>query len=330
MEGFTGRIVAALPPGAADADAQDRAGRAGHARDARTTASHHHRLVKTGAAWRRAATSSAAAIPLFFNNDVLMGVIRPAEAIPETHVLPQRRRRRDALLPRGQRHVRERLRHAALRPGRLHRHPDRHHLAADARTRASTTASSTSSRRPRSSRRSATSTTTASCWSTRPYSQPRPHAPESRSRAHDDRRLRDPRQGARPDHGLPLPAPPVRRRRLGRLPVPVPLQHRRLRADHRARPPAAAGAPDVRGAQLRRLLVRAAQVRLPPAGDSGALQPLEHQQRRGHLLRGGQLHEPPRRGDQLVHGASRRASRTARIRARSRRRSARRRPRSWP
>ena len=31
------------------------------------------------------------------------------------------------------------------------------------------------------------------------------------------------------------------------------------------------------GAELRRLLVRAAQVRLPPARDPGAVQPLEHQ-----------------------------------------------------
>ena len=71
--------------------------------------------------------------------------------------------------------------------------------------------------------------------------------------------------------------PPVRRRRLGRLPVAVRVQHRRLRADHRAGPPAAAGPPDVRGAELRRVLVRAAQVRLPPARDPGAVQPLEHQ-----------------------------------------------------
>ena len=51
----------------------------------------------------------------------------------------------------------------------------------------------------------------------------------------------------------------------------------RLPADHRAGPPAAAGPPDVPGAQLRRVLVRAAQVRLPPARDPGAVQPLEHQ-----------------------------------------------------
>ena len=82
---------------------------------------------------------------------------------------------------------------------------------------------------------------------------------------------------------------------------PFRVQHRRLPADHRAGPPAAAGPPDVPGPELRRLLVRAPQVRLPPARDPGAVQPLEHQQRRGHLLRGRQLHEPARGGDRVVH-----------------------------
>ena len=122
---------------------------------------------------------------------------------------------------------------------------------------------------------------------------------------------------------------PFDARRLGRLPLAVRVQHRRLRADHRPGPPAAAGPPDVPGPQLRRLLVRAAQVRLPPAGDPGAVQPLEHQQRRGHLLRRRQLHEPARRGDRRASRSTRRGSRTDPIRARSRRRSARRRPRSW-
>ena len=62
--------------------------------------------------------------------------------------------------------------------------------------------------------------------------------------------------------------PPVRRRRLGRLPLPVHVQRRGLRADHRPGAPAAAGAPGVRGLQLRGLQLRAAQGRLPPAGRS--------------------------------------------------------------
>ena len=49
---------------------------------------------------------------------------------------------------------------------------------------------------------------------------------------------------------LPLPDASARRRRLGRLLVAVRVQHRRLRADHRPRPPAAACASDVRGADF--------------------------------------------------------------------------------
>ena len=63
---------------------------------------------------------------------------------------------------------------------------------------------------------------------------------------------------------------PVRRGRLGRLPVPVHVQRRGLHADHRQGPPAAAGAPGLRGLQLRGLQLPAAQGRLPPAVDPGA------------------------------------------------------------
>ena len=67
----------------------------------------------------------------------------------------------------------------------------------------------------------------------------------------------------------PHPAPPpVRRGRLGRLPLPLRVQHRRLRADHRSGAPAATGAPGLRGPQLRRLQLRAPQGRLPPTGRS--------------------------------------------------------------
>ena len=59
----------------------------------------------------------------------------------------------------------------------------------------------------------------------------------------------------------------------------------RLRADHRPGPPAAAGAPGVRGLELRHLQLRAAQGRLPPAVDPGALLPLQRRQRRDHVLR---------------------------------------------
>ena len=78
---------------------------------------------------------------------------------------------------------------------------------------------------------------------------------------------RVPGQGARarrlPD--LRRRLPPVRRRRLGRLPLPVDVLDPRLRADHRPHPPAAAVAPDLPGPELRHLLVLPAQARLRPA-----------------------------------------------------------------
>ena len=63
VEGFTGRSTPALPPGAADADAPDRARRPGHARDASTTSWHHHRLVKTGGLEASRSTSSLGRYP---------------------------------------------------------------------------------------------------------------------------------------------------------------------------------------------------------------------------------------------------------------------------
>jgi homogentisate 1,2-dioxygenase len=68
-------------------------------------------------------------------------------------------------------------------------------------------------------------------------------------------------------HSLHLPLPPARRRRLGRVLLPLLLQHRRLRPDHRQAAHAAPDPPDVRGAQLRHLLVLPADARLPPRGD---------------------------------------------------------------
>ena len=102
---------------------------------------------------------------------------------------------------------------------------------------------------------------------------------------------------------------------------PVRLQHPRLRADHRARAPAAAGPSDLRRAELRRLLVLPAQARLPPAVGAGALQSQQHRFRRGDLLRQRQLRQPPRRRGQLRSRCTHAASRMGRILAPSRRAS---------
>ena len=99
-------------------------------------------------------------------------------------------------------------------------------------------------------------------------------------------------------HAADLRDASVRRRRLGRLPVPVHVQRRGLHADHRQDPPAAAGAPGVGGPQLRGLQLPAPQGRLPPAVDPGALLPLQRRQRRGHVLRRRRLRGAQGVGDQ--------------------------------
>jgi hypothetical protein len=58
--------------------------------------------------------------------------------------------------------------------------------------------------------------------------------------------------------------PPVRRRRVGRVPLSLDVLHPRLRADHRPDPSAAAVTSDVPGAELRHLLVLPAEARLRP------------------------------------------------------------------
>src|SRR5439155_10735533 len=83
--------------------------------------------------------------------------------------------------------------------------------------------------------------------------------------------------------------PPVRRRRLGRLRLPLDVLDPRLRADHRADPHAAPESPDLPGPQLRDLLVLPAQARLRPDGDPDPVPPLEPEQRGDDLLRLRQL-----------------------------------------
>ena len=95
---------------------------------------------------------------------------------------------------------------------------------------------------------------------------------------------------------------------LGRLLLPVGLQHRGLRADRRPHPPAAARAPDLRGGRLRRLLLRSPPLRLPPGGDPGPLQPLQRHVRRGALLLQRRVHEPEGDRVRVDHPAPGRAA----------------------
>ena len=102
---------------------------------------------------------------------------------------------------------------------------------------------------------------------------------------------------------------------LGRLLLPVGVQHPRLRAAGGPRAPAAAGAPDVRGRRLRGLLVLPAAVRLRPGRGARALQPPERDVGRGALLRERRVHEPQGHRVRLDHAAPRRAAARAAARA---------------
>ncbi len=100
-------------------------------------------------------------------------------------------------------------------------------------------------------RPSATCRSTGSCWSTRPTASATCAARPSRcwSRAPTSRSTSSTAATAPAGSPAPCTCPraPVRRGRLGRLPLPLRLQRRRLRADHRPGAPAAAGAPGLRG-----------------------------------------------------------------------------------
>ena len=177
MEGFTGRsslLYHLVPP---DPHAQGRASARDPQRGDRRRRSSPS-PGQDGGSTRRQATSSTAASPLFFNSDVLMGVVRPTEPLPDEHLLPQRRGGRDALRPRGIGHVREQLRAAALRPRRLHRDPDRHDLAAGPGRRRGPPHAVRRIAVRDTSRPSVTATTGASCWNTRRSRSATSGAPE--------------------------------------------------------------------------------------------------------------------------------------------------------
>ena len=98
--------------------------------------------------------------------------------------------------------------------------------------------------------------------------------------ARRDGRLPAAREAVRRHQRADSRSPSVRRRRVGWLLLSLGVQHPRLRADRRARPPAAAGAPDVRGRRLRRLLVLPAAVRLRSERGARAVQSQQRRLRR--------------------------------------------------
>src|SRR5207249_7640202 len=94
---------------------------------------------------------------------------------------------------------------------------------------------------------------------------------------------------------------------LGRLPVPLDLQHQRLRTPHRQSPPASPYPSDVRGSRLRRALIRPAKPRLSPPSHTRTLQSQQHRQRRNTILRQRRLWQPQRNRNRLLHSTQERS-----------------------
>ena len=266
LRGLLGERVDPLPPVLALPRRARSATSQPIVRDEWVPETHVHRLTDTN--------------PVEPGGDWLTGA--PAPAVQQRHrgldlqadrrarrLLPQRRGRRGPLHPPRHRHRRDDLRRRPLPAARLRRDPARDHVpGADGLTRRPGLAVLPHAGRDRD-----------------PEPLPQPLRAAARARAvlaarlppagraphaHRPRRLRADGPGPRRLPGLPARLPPVRRRRLGRLRLPVHVQHGRLRADHRPHPHAAAGPPDVPGPELRDLLVLPARARLRPAGDRAA------------------------------------------------------------
>ena len=127
---------------------------------------HRHRLTKTGAIGPKGDVVTGR-VPLYFNSDVVFGVVRPARVDAGWNLLPQRHRRRDAVRPRGNRGLRHDLRTARATARATTSSCPSARPGGSTRTRVRSSGCSTSRRRRSSSRPSATATTTASCSSTR-------------------------------------------------------------------------------------------------------------------------------------------------------------------
>src|SRR5207245_329018 len=131
------------------------------------------------------------------------------------------------------------------------------------------------------------------------------------------RRIRSPGQDRQLANVICFRLPPYRRCRLGRLSLSLDLQRQRLRAPNRPRSPTATDPSDLRSAGVRRVIVRPAKTRLPPSSNTRPIQPQQHRQRRGPLLRQRRLQQPPRNRSRILHTPPER--RTPRTTTRSRR-----------
>ncbi len=208
--------------------------------------SHHHQLIDS-AGLQPNGDAISGRIPLFHNADVVMGVVLPATSMPADTFYRNGEGDEMLFVHEGTGVLRTNFGDLAYHPGdylvlpigttwRLD--PGRRRRPADAVPRVPVRARAAQAL-PQRLRPAARALPVLAAR------HPHPRVP----RAHRDRRgVPGHRPCPRPPHRLPLRDPPVRRRRLGRLPVAVRVRHRGLPADHRARPPAAAGPPDVRRA----------------------------------------------------------------------------------
>ena len=243
---------------------------------------HVHRLTDT-------APLGAGGDPVFgrrvlmFNDDVEIGDLQADRGA--RRLLPQRRGRRGPVRPRGLGRARDDVRRAAVPRARLRRHPARHDL-------------------PR-----ARSTTAPQTWLTfhtpgeietpnryrNRYGQLLEHAPFSQRDFHPPAELETHRERgdvrARSCASAAATSASCSTTTRSTSSAGTATSTRTRSTSHDFEPksgppaPAAAGAPDLPGPELRDLLVLPARARLGPAGRAAPLPPLEPPVRGGHLLR---------------------------------------------
>ena len=221
-----------------------------------------HRHFRTARA-KKGGSPTLDRIPLLFNSDVAMLYVEPNEA--DEHFYRNAQADELVYVAKGKGTLETPVRRPAVLGGRLPRDPPRHHAPLPLR-RVGRRAEAAGHGGPR-ARPPAEALPQRVRPAHRGRAVLRARHPRAARAAHArrDGRVPHPREAVRRDQRDHPRPPSARRRGLGRPVLSVGVQHQRLRADRRPRAPAAAGAPDLPGRRVRRLLVLPAAVRLPPA-----------------------------------------------------------------